>query len=64
VTGSQRWHWIGGAAGSRTPTAIPNSLYLSQKPAFFGPNPWPWVDPSTGAVYTLPAKARFDAMPR
>jgi len=36
---------------------------LSQKPAFFGSNPWPWVDPSTGAVYTLPAKARFDAMP-
>jgi len=64
VTGSQRWHGIGGALGSRTPTAIPNSLYLSQKPAFFGSNPWPWVDPSTGAVYTLPAKARFDAMPR
>ncbi len=63
VTGSQRWHGIGGALGSRTPTAVPNSLYLSQKPAFFGSNPWPWVDPSTGAVYTLPAKARFDAMP-
>ena len=22
-----------------------NSLYLTQKPAFFGSNPWPWVDP-------------------
>ena len=35
----------------------------AQKPAFFGSNPWPWVDPNTGAVQTLPAKARFDAMP-
>ena len=41
---------------------IPNSLYLTSKPAFFGSNPWPWVDP-TGAtkLYTLPARARFDA---
>ncbi len=40
--------------------AIPNSLYLTSKPAFFGNNPWPWVDP-TGAtkLYTLPAKARL-----
>jgi hypothetical protein len=36
-------------------------LYLSSKPAFFGSNPWPWVDPTTGTVQTLPAKARFDA---
>ena len=62
VSKSQRWHGVGGAAGSGTPTTIPNSLYLSQKPAFFGSNPWPWVDPATGTVYTLPAKARFDAM--
>jgi hypothetical protein len=42
---------------------IPNSLYLSAKPAFFGANTWPWVD-AVGAtkVYTLPAKARFDAL--
>jgi hypothetical protein len=39
---------------------LPNSLYLTQKPAFFGNNPWPWVDPTAGA-YTLPAKARYDA---
>jgi hypothetical protein len=51
-------HW-GGAAQQ-----IPASLYLTSKPAFFGGNPWPWVDP-TGAtkVFTLPARARFDAMP-
>src|SRR5438477_2259607 len=60
ATQSQRWHGIGGAAGSGTPSTIPNSLYLSQKPAFFGSNPWPWVDPATGAVTTLPAKVRFD----
>jgi hypothetical protein len=40
---------------------LPNSFYMQGKPAFFGANPWPWVDPGTGATYTLPAKARFDA---
>lgn len=57
VTRSQRWHGIGGAAGAGTPKSIPNSLYLKAKPAFFGPNPWPWVNPATGAVSVLPAKA-------
>jgi hypothetical protein len=61
-TRSQRWHGIGGTAGAGTPKALPDSLYLTAKPAFFGSNPWPWVDPSTGAVYTLPAKARFEAV--
>jgi hypothetical protein len=43
---------------------LPNSLYLTSKPAFFGANPWPWVDP-TGATktHTLPAKARCEAGP-
>ena len=51
-------HWVNG------PQALPVSLYLSSKPAFFGTNPWPWVD-ATGTVKvgTLPARARFDAMP-
>jgi hypothetical protein len=50
-------HWSGG--GHR----LPDSLYLSGKPAFFGSNPWPWVDPSGSTkLYTLPARARFDAM--
>ncbi len=40
---------------------LPASLYLPTKPAFFGSNPWPWVDPATGNVQTLPAKARYDA---
>jgi len=62
-TQSMRWHGTGGAPGSGIPRTIPDSLYLSGKPAFFGSNTWPWVDPNTGAVYTLPAKARFDAMP-
>jgi hypothetical protein len=61
VSQSQQWHGIGGPAGSGTPATLPDSLYLTQKPAFFGSNPWPWVDPATGTVYTLPAKARFDA---
>ena len=52
-------HWGNG------PQQLPASLYLASKPAFFGNSPWPWVDP-TGAtkLYTLPARARFDAMPR
>ena len=44
---------------------IPDSLYLTRIPAAFDAGrgyAWPWVDP-TGAtkLYTLPAKARFDA---
>src|SRR5262249_17519571 len=42
VTQSQRWHGIGGSVGSGAPQAIPDSLYLTAKPAFFGSNPWPW----------------------
>jgi hypothetical protein len=53
VTNSQHW--------DDTPTAIPNSLYLSSQPAFFGSYTWPWVDPGTGTTYTLPAKARYNA---
>ena len=44
---------------------LPPSLYLAQKPAFFNAGSgyvWPWVDPTgTQKLYTLPAKARFDA---
>lgn len=63
---TQSAHWyanpIGGSGNSTiAPTSLPNSLYLTSKPSFFGSNPWPWVDPSTGAIHTLPAKARFQA---
>jgi hypothetical protein len=60
VTRAQNWHGIGGAVGSGKPQVIPDSLYLTAKPAFFGSNPWPWVDPSNGSVSTLPAKACFE----
>jgi hypothetical protein len=47
----------------RVPQPLPNSLYLSGKPAFFGDLPWPWVDPTgTTKVASLPARLRFDAM--
>jgi hypothetical protein len=44
---------------------LPDSLYLTRKPAFFDAGrgyTWPWVDP-TGSpqLYVLPAKARYDA---
>jgi hypothetical protein len=44
---------------------LPNSLYLTQKPAFFDTGSgytWPWVDPvGATTLYVLPAKARYDA---
>ncbi len=46
---------------NNTLAPLPNSLYLSCKPAFMGSNTWPWVDPTTGTLYTLPARARFTA---
>jgi hypothetical protein len=60
------WDWFLGrqtwlTASEGTPHLLPSSLYLTAAPRFFGANPWPWVDPTTGAVYTLPAKARLDA---
>jgi hypothetical protein len=61
VTKAQHWYGIGGTTdGAVAPMTIPNSLYLTSKPAFFGPNPWPWVDPSTGTTYDLPAKYCFE----
>ena len=52
-------HW----AANDTAHTLPNSLYLTQKPAFFGAYTWPWVNPtgSSQQLYTLPAKARYDA---
>ena len=55
VTNSVHWH--NAPAGF----PVPVSLYLSAKPAFFGGNPWPWVDGTTGRVAVLPAKARYDS---
>lgn len=45
------------------PGSLPDSLYLTTTPAFFGDQPWPWVTPEdpAGAVATLPARTRFDA---
>jgi hypothetical protein len=55
LTNSQRWHNTPGGF------AMLNSMYLTSKPAFFGGNQWPWIDPSTGTISTLPTKARYDA---
>src|SRR5262249_41734011 len=39
VTQAQHWYGTGGTAdGGATPMTIPNSFYLSSKPAFFGTN--------------------------
>jgi len=41
---------------------LPDSLFLTEAPAFFDGYAWPWVD-STGSskLETLPAKARYDS---
>jgi hypothetical protein len=42
---------------------LPPSLYLTAKPAFFGEELWPYVDPEREPkVGVLPAKKRFDGM--
>lgn len=48
--------WLNGSTA-----VLPPSFYLTSKPSFFGSKPWPWVDPTSGTTYTLPAKARYDA---
>ena len=59
VTNSVKWD---PSIQTRT---LPNSLYLSGRPAFFDAGrgyTWPWVDPTgTTKLYTLPAQARFEA---
>jgi hypothetical protein len=57
VTNKQHW--------DRTEQIIPNSLYLTEKPAFFGNQPWPWVTPEkkTPLSGMLPAKMRFFNIP-
>lgn len=56
LTKSVHWQTVTGS-----PT-LPKSLYLKSKPFFFGSSPWPWVNPlGTTKLYTLPAKARYDA---
>jgi hypothetical protein len=62
VTKKQSWDGIGGTSspGAGTPQPIPNSLYLTAAPPFFGNNHWPWVDPTSGTNYTLPAKYCFE----
>jgi hypothetical protein len=57
------WDWLQSTQSwHNTPGhfIIPNSMYLSSKPSFFGANTWPWVDPATGSTAILPAKKRFD----
>jgi hypothetical protein len=50
-----------GVVWATAPRTIPPSFYLTGKPAFFGASTWPWVEPTTGTVHALPAKARYDA---
>jgi hypothetical protein len=43
--------------------SLPNSLYLTSKPAFFGALAWPAIGPDLNPMAgTIPAKQRYDAM--
>jgi hypothetical protein len=60
MAGAQQWYGTGGTTeGAVTPVTIPDSFYLTSKPPFFGSLTWPWVNPTTGATYTLPAMYCF-----
>ena len=55
LTDSVRW--------DSAPATLPDSLYLTAKPAFFGDLPWPWVDPlGSTKLHTLPAKRRYECL--
>jgi len=44
---------------------LPPSLYLVAKPAYFGDLPWPPIGPDVaGYVNDIPAKVRFDKLPK
>jgi hypothetical protein len=55
LTDTQQWH-------NGDPVTIEDSLYLSEKPEFFGSLTWPWVDPVNGVTHVLPAKERYEAI--
>ncbi len=49
-------------ASTDTRHKLPKSLFLEHAPTFFSGYAWPWVDSAgTTKLYTLPAKARYDA---
>jgi hypothetical protein len=56
ITGKTQWD------ASITDQAIPNSLYLSQKPSWWSTGAWPSIGPDeTPMVSTIPAEARYNA---
>jgi hypothetical protein len=71
ITRTANWDWVSSAehcygTGGTTDlgcsgaaASLPNSFYLTSKPAFFGTHQWPWVDPTSGTTYTLPAMYCF-----
>jgi len=67
LTNQVHWHGLGGSGASSglTPpvnSLLPNSMYMTGKPSFFGTLTWPWVDPiGVTKMFALPAKARYDA---
>lgn len=55
ITGVTEWD-------SNGEVTLPDSLFLSVKPGFFGTKPWPMHGPEMGVVDTLPAEDRWFAL--
>jgi hypothetical protein len=56
-------YFSGSVKWDRAVQPIPKSLYLAEKPVFFGDLPWPWVTPEDAqTTHTLPARDLFDSI--
>jgi len=63
VTNSQKWCADSGEPGCQGgdgSAALPSSLYLASKPAWYGNCTWPPVDPNGPTVNDIPAKLRYE----
>jgi hypothetical protein len=49
-----------GCGSANSDTVLPDSLYLSSKPSWYGGCTWPPVDPNVPVVEDIPAKLRYE----
>jgi hypothetical protein len=63
VTNGQKWCTDSGEPGCQGGDAnhtVPQSLYLSSKPSWYGNCTWPPIDPNGPTVHDIPAKLRYE----
>jgi len=57
------WNPLSGVSWTLPLQTIPDSLFLSAKPAWFGSVPWPPIGPDvSGRVNKIPAQLRYEAL--